>query len=170
MKTQQLFMLTLSAMVIMGCSKDALDEPVIELTDLEMNRSGINETRVESQNFIITGQGTYVMVKPEFCEDLNQLMMEGTSRHGLLGEFNTFMRKCTDFREQNIIRGRHVMKNGDELLFYSNISGTDRHGNWSLYIYEGGTGKFMNATGEVRMYHIENHGSYKNYGEGRLSL
>ena len=84
------------------------------------------------------------------------------------------MTNCTDFRNTHYIKGVHVDGHGDRMFFTSDQSGIDALGRWNLYIYEGGTGRYMNMVGKMKVYdEFEftdgKEGIYRQHAEGILS-
>lgn len=171
MKTRTILMLALSAMLIMSCSREAIEAPITDTADLEMNFSNDGTKAPTTIKIFMEGFGTMKMVKPTECLGLNQVEMEGMSQELQLGRFKTITRNCTDFGKQNYIKGMHIsMESGDKLYFESEVSGIDDEGKWYNYVYVGGTGKYKDVKGEIK-YHSSSNGAildYKNHGEGYL--
>ena len=85
------------------------------------------------------------------------------------------MTNCTDFRTVHFIKGSYEDDNGDKMFFYSEVSGYDENGNWHLYVFDGGTGRYMNLSGKLKVYdHIElqneKEGIFIQHAEGILSF
>lgn len=176
MKKQEILMLVLCAMMFTGCSRDSIEEPEIETTNLEMNRSNFGTDLPNRQEVVMEESGTYQMVRPTACNPtgvaLYQMDMEGINSDWLLGDFKTTKTNCTNLKTRNFIEGKHVsVGSGDTLFFYSEKSGNDGLSDWSMYTYTGGTGKFEGVTGEVKFYVMPaGAGQYKVRGEGYLSF
>jgi len=175
MKTKMLIMLALSAMIFLGCSRDALDDPMIEAADLEMNLNDEN-TKMDRMTLAIQmkGYGTMEVVKPFSCMRLDQINMEGVSKELSLGEFKTTITNCTNFLDEDYLKGRHFTATG-ELYFYSEKFHEDKESKWYAIYFDGGTGKFQGAVGEMKIY-IDGkwddalRGTYSYYGDGYLEF
>ena len=69
-----------------------------------------------------------------------------------------------------------IAANGDKLYFKANSAdgdiGIDENGEYTIYHFEGGTGRFEFSNGEVKLYGSVEidpstlNGVYSNYGEG----
>ena len=171
-----LMMAAISATLLVGCTAENLsDNPLNEQTDLIMDQD--NFTAQEGDHsFIFTGSGDLRIINPvavTYCDNLTQVDCEGKTFSTTYGQFNTIARMCTNWKGTNEIEGKHVFPKG-ELYFYSNESGVDARGRtWHNYIYTGGTGMFMNASGRVKVYeesafHTAYTGTYTNTGSGTL--
>lgn len=180
MKTRNIFVLALVAMIFLGCSKESLVDPQTEITELEMNQlNSDTKTAVKIYPFHLKGIGKFKVVEPAECRSNGQINLVAETKEIGLGNFKTIWKNCTDFRESHLINGMHialndVSKKGDEIYFYSDESGKDMIGNYYLIIYNGGTGRFANAKGEIKFYYQENwitndKGTNFFEGQGRIS-
>ena len=174
-----MFILTLGVMMLAGCSKESLNDNLLnETADLEMNQQNLTASvaAVESP-FIIRGYGDMKIVSASFtCQNMVTIKCEGLTKEASFGTFKTLATVCTDRKDTYKLEGKHIFKNGDELRFYSEKFGVDDFGDkWHIYIYDGGTGIFKGATGTLKLYERTDfpsvlQGSYKNEGSGTLVL
>ncbi len=175
MKARIILTLALMAMIFLGCSKNSLVDPINETQDLEKNQPNLTSKAATTQPFSIIGNGTLAIVESLECDEgLANVQMRGKSKIKNLGMVKTLMKNCTDYNNKNFIKGVHTFGNGNQLNFYSDESGIDRNGRFHVIIYYGGTGKFKNAIGKIKLYCTENYvgplkGTYSNYGKGTLT-
>jgi hypothetical protein len=178
MKTRNILIIALSAIMFAGCTAESLlNEPT---TDLTKNQEELtNEVRVVNP-FEFNGFGDMVLIKPgslNLCEKLNQIDCNGITSENILGRFKTVTRICTDNENTHMLEGSHIFqRKGDELFFYSNKWGIDESGQvWMIYEYYAGSGRFEGTTGMVKVYEnriwtTATRGTYSNHGEGTLSM
>lgn len=177
MKAYFNYALVLAMLLFVGCSK----EPLEDSTMLEERQLTTETTR--NQPFVIQGYGD-LFVTPAHeafnteCEGYTLIEGEGISTEATLGHFTTTTRICADraiFPEYYDVRGVHSFDNGEELYFrsieYVNTAGKRQ----MLIMFDGGTGRFVGATGTVDMnetvdYVSPTEGTYTNYGEGLLMI
>jgi hypothetical protein len=175
MKTRTFIILTLSAMIVMSCSKEPLlDETSNEALEQKMQQQNIDGKKPKPHPFNITGFGSFELLKESQCKGLDHIEMNGQTTEAKLGTFKTKARKCTNFNDVNYIKGTHQTAAGDELYFYSEESGEDGSGQFNIIIYYGGTGLFKNASGKIKVYSAETFetslsGTYKIGGKGTLT-
>jgi hypothetical protein len=170
MKANYLFVLAFIAMLFMACSAEEMD-PVSETAALELNDGS---TKAVPRPFKVRGSGSFEVVAPTECVNLAQIDISGEGNATHLGRFNVEITYCTDFMNTQILTGTQTAANGDELYFYSVGFGVDEEGEWTDYVYDGGTGRFEFATGELRLYGVSTFtgpttGVYTNHGEGTLT-
>lgn len=170
MKTIVLSVMALGAMLFMGCSVD----PIEDSADLQVNES-TTTYRAVTRPFKVRGSGTFEVVAPNSCPGLTQIHIQGSGNATHLGLFTADITYCTDFAAIHQLSGKQIAANGDEVYFYSVGFGVDEQGQFTDYIYEGGTGRFLNATGELRLYGVSEFttpttGVYSNHGTGTLTF
>ena len=160
-------LLTISIFAFLfGCSNPA--EPVDANLKYELN------TKSSERPFKVKGQGTFVLATNNTQCDLPfQINLEGNGNSTHLGLFQTSIYWCTDFAGQEYLSGTITAANGDELYFESVFFGEDENGGFGDYVFEGGTGRFVDSYGELRLYtttifETNTSGTYSNYGEGFL--
>ncbi|MGB5530300.1 MAG: hypothetical protein WBQ32_10040 [Ignavibacteriaceae bacterium] len=124
--------------------------------------------------FKVRGLGTLEIVAPTECVGLAQIDIQGQGNATHLGLFTVTITYCTDFATTHILTGTQTAANGDELYFYSVGGGTDANGDYTDYLYDGGTGRFEFVTGELKLYDVveftgPNNGVYTNHGVGTLT-
>lgn len=172
MKSNIFLAMALSAMLNLGCSVDNNLEPIDESANLELNES--TSLKAVTRPFKVKGSGTLEIVQPTECVDLVQILIQGQGNATHLGLFEVSITYCTDFEFTHNLTGIMTAANGDELYFYSVAFGADDEGEYTDYIYEGGTGRFEDATGELRLYGVTEFtgpttGVYSNHGIGTLT-
>ena len=183
MKLKLFFLTVLSAFLFLGCSTDNQEDFLDDSSSSKLSEDNI-VAKVVERPFKVKGSGTFSFVSfppTEECENLLQYLIEGEGNATHLGRFSVTITYCTDFGNNSFITGTQVAANGDELDFYSVGFGVDEQGQWTDYIYDGGTGRFTNATGELRLYGIVEFtdfdpftdlpiaGVYTNFGYGTLT-
>ncbi len=172
MKSNIFLVMALCAIFFIGCSVDNNLDPIDEPTNLELNKKTIAKTK--ARPFKVKGAGTFQIVAPTACDNLTQVLIDGQGNATHLGLFTVLITYCTDFALTHEITGTMTAANGDELYFYSVGFGVDDEGEWTDYIYDGGTGRFEYVTGELTMYGVsvftsQTTGVYTNYGSGTLT-
>jgi hypothetical protein len=170
MKANLFMVLAFIAMLFMACTAEEM-EPLSETAALELND---NTTKAVTRPFKVKGSGSFEVVAPTECVNLAQIDIQGTGNATHLGKFNVVITWCTDFQSINFLTGTQTAANGDELYFYSVGFGADAEGEYTDYVYDGGTGRFEFVTGELRLYGVTTFtgpttGVYTNHGEGTLT-
>ena len=173
MRTNILFFITLVSMFFMGCNVENVDDSINSSANLQFN-ANISKTKVFTRPFKVKGSGTFEVVAPSEFQDLIQVLIQGQGNATHLGLFHAEITYCTDFEYNHYLTGKQIAANGDEIYFYSVGFGVDDEGEWTEYIYSGGTGRFENASGELKLYGVSEFtgptsGVYKNHGSGTLS-
>lgn len=173
MKTNAFIVMAFFAMVFMGCSVESID-PIDESANLELSQDNPTSKAV-TRPFKVRGSGTLEMVEPTECVDLYQIDIQGQGNATHLGRFTVVITYCTDFQTTFILTGTMTAANGDELYFYSVGGGTDMNGDYTDYLYDGGTGRFEYVTGELKLYDVVEFtppgpGVYTNHGFGTLTF
>lgn len=151
--------------ILFSCSKET------EL--VESNRANQTFNPTNERPFKIRSQGNFTTVPSVECAPLTQRVLTGTGNATHIGRFDTSIIWCTNFSDQIYLVGTITAANGDELNFYSIGFGQGSEGQYGDYIFEGGTGRFANCYGEIRIYTTivntnQGEGTYSNYGEGYL--
>ncbi|WP_445386039.1 hypothetical protein ACT6NV_04340 [Robiginitalea sp. IMCC44478] len=143
-----IFLLLAMAGLLIGCSPEELDS-TLESTTL---KAGVNEksTNDVQRPFKLRGEGILSLSQDtDDCPGLMQLTVNGSGQASHLGNFQVSLVWCTNFTDTNYASGKQIAANGDELYFYLVDNGVDENGEWALYSYEGGTGRFENLRGEL---------------------
>lgn len=159
---------------ILACNEDPLPDP-LEESLLTTVAAKADMGKAVSRPFKIKGTGTFEIVQSTECGELTQIYLEGQGNATHIGKFTVTITYCTDFGENSRITGTSVAANGDELYFYSFGGGTDEIGEYQDYIFEGGTGRFEDLVGDLRLYvklfefTSPTGGIYANEGEGTFT-
>lgn len=168
MKTKLIPLLTLAMILMSGCSLDS-DE-----TRVDPGQSVDRMLKTESVSFEFLEYGEFETAKPGICSSLERLEMTGFMKsEKLKASFKSVMTLCTDFSTNNKIVGSYINDAGEELFFTETESGTDAVGNWYIYVFYGGTGKFKKAEGKALVYTSMDFtsvskGEFKSKGSGFL--
>lgn len=174
MKVRSILIMLFASFLFSGCSIDGEEEPIVETFESKINGNNLKARKV-TRPFKGKGSGTFQLVENTDCgDDLFQVSIDGKGNATHLGLFTVILTSCTNFSNIYNLSGVQTAANGDELYFYSTSFGMDEKGNWTDYIYDGGTGRFENATGEFRLYGINTFtsstgGYYTNQGYGTIS-
>ncbi len=180
----KLFLLSVfSAILFLGCSTDNQEEFFNDSSNSKLSEHNV-EAKVVTRPFKVKGSGTFSFISfppTEECGSFLQYLIEGQGNATHLGLFTVTITYCTDFGANHFLTGTQVAANGDELHFYSIGFGQDEQGQWTDYFYDGGTGRFKNVTGDMRLYGVTEFtdfdpvtgipmaGVYSNYGTGTLT-
>ena len=162
-------MLTICALTFFGCSTDS--------TQIMENESQMSDDfqvpTIQVTDFKLVGEGVYQTSDTKSCNTKGEFVNRGETFTGEFGELSAEFSICTDFEGYNYFTGSFTTANGDEFWFTSDQSGIDEIGNWNLYVIEGGTGLFENASGEIMMYRTERpssdtEGTFTDCGKGLI--
>jgi hypothetical protein len=107
----------------------------------------------------------------------------GTGKATHLGKFDHYLSYCRSIEEENpvtLVEGYLMAANGDVLNTHLRINddgttaeGEDEIGFYLIFDFDGGTGRFEEAEGWVKLYFIfdidERPTIYSNFGEGELA-
>jgi len=166
-----ILLIAMLAGFLLSCNEDPLLDPLEEavLVQSEQNLAASKASKAITRPLKIRSEGTFT-IEGEECAPLAQGNVEGIGNATHLGKFSLSIIWCTNFAEINTLNGTLVAANGDELYFYSVGSGVD----YTDYIFDGGTGRFEFATGDLRLYSIvtftgPNTGVHTNNGEGTIT-
>lgn len=183
MKNRFLFLLAIAAMLF-ACSEDNLLNDLTKSADETTLNSEMNKRdngKAVIKPFKIKGSGTISYMPNEICGELVPLLVRGQGNATHLGLFNVELTICSNFHPNienrvEIIDGTMIAANGDKLFFTANSAvgdiGIDNNGEYTLYHFERGTGRFEFCIGEVKLYGnveidpVTLNGIYSNYGEG----
>ena len=169
-----ILLIAILAGFLLSCNEDPLLDPLEEavLVQSEQNLAASKASKAVTRPLKIRVEGT-LTIEGEECAPLAQVNVEGIGNATHLGKFSVSIIWCTNFAEINTQNGTQVAANGDELYFYAVGFGTDENGDWTDYVYDGGTGRFEFATGDLRLYGIVTFtgptGVFTNSGEGTLT-
>ena len=134
-------LLVVFSLSMFTCSNDA-----VEMVD--DSRSPMIERPWKSK-----ASGTFQMVEPTVCTDgLLQFAISGTGNGTHLGKFDVDLTNCTNLSDYFFISGTATAANGDQVNLMSAGPGVDESGPYTLFMIDGGTGRFEFATGMVRIY------------------
>lgn len=156
-------------MLFLGCSVDPLDEPNMTTINDDTERS------VKLTPISFKSSGVFTVMKDRMCEPYLYLDMSGILISESFGKMKVSMTNCTDFRTTHFIKGSYQEISGDQMFFYSEVSGYDKNGQWHLYVFDGGTGRYMKLFGKLKVYdHFEmkneKEGIFIQHAEGFLSF
>lgn len=151
--------------ILLSCSKET------ELVESNQANQIFNPTT--ERPFKLKSHGNFTTVPAVECAPLTQRVLTGTGNATHIGRFDASIIWCTNFADQIYLEGTIIAANGDELYFYSIGFGQGSEGQYGDYIFEGGTGRFVECYGEIRIYTSitntsETEGTYNNSGEGYL--
>jgi hypothetical protein len=185
MKAKLFLLMVLSTFLFLGCSTDNQEDSFYDSSNSKLSEDNL-VAKVVTRPFKVKGSGTFSFVSFPFTEECGsylQYLIEGQGNATHLGKFTVTITYCTDFVDYHYLSGTQVAANGDELEFYSVGSGVDEQGQWTDYIYDGGTGRFTDAEGTLRLYGVFEPtdfdfsidpplplaGVYSNHGSGTLT-
>ncbi len=182
MKFKLFFLMALSAFLFLGCSTDNQEDFFYDSSNANLSEDNL-AAKVATRPFKIKGAGTW-QVLPEATDcgpELFQGSIQGQGNATHLGLFSVALTTCTNFFDYYYFEGTLTAANGDLLNAYSVASGfTDEGEEWTEYIFDGGSGRFEYATGNLRLIGVsiptEFHpdtglpvaGVYTNYGYGTI--
>ena len=171
MKTRIFYfpLLALIFLFTLSCSKDDLDDPS------DATRSLNNSVQKKSLNFDFKEVGNFEWSSQVNCDQNGKFFLSGEMEESSLGILTTKMLICTDYGQLFYIKGVQTSASGDELHFSAQELTKDAQGYWMLFNYEGGTGEFRNATGQVKVrttqgFQGDEHGLYMFFGKGTVNM
>ena len=156
MKTKLFFLMALSTLLFLGCSTDTQEDLFNDSVNAELSQDNIS-AKAATRPFKVKGSGTWqVLPEATACEaGLFQVFIEGKGNATHLGLFDVTITACTNFDDSYFFDATLVAANGDELSAISVDWGYTEEGQeWTDYIFDGGTGRFENATGDLRLYGV----------------
>ncbi len=176
MKKPILLMMAIGALTFFGCSTDSSEN----FNNEEQSQAQTSEEQqadtpiIQVTDFKIDGSGSFLSSDTKACNSKAELVNRGENTSGVFGNLFSQFSVCTDFEGYNYYSGYYSTDGGDEFWFTSEQSGVDQFGKWYLYIIEGGTGIFENATGEIIVYRLErfdseNEGTFTDSGKGIIT-
>ncbi|MBC7757703.1 MAG: hypothetical protein H7069_02515 [Phormidesmis sp. FL-bin-119] len=157
-------------------TKKALLLKTAEGLDLQMSSSKSNNAKQVTRPFTSSGSGTISFLPDEGCGSGNfKFLSVGTGNSSHLGRQEQTTSFCINLVNGQILstpQGVGKAANGD-LLYYS-FAGAGLDAATRLlyqdYVFSGGTGKFANATGNVRLLYTVNEPTYYEYtGTGSIT-
>lgn len=100
-----------------------------------------------------TGTISFIPDSPD-CDGFIKVLIEGEGIASILGKFTIELSYCSDgVNPLGPILGTQTAANGDQLFTALVGGGTDPVlGDYQEYIYYGGTGRFVDAAGEITLY------------------
>jgi hypothetical protein len=138
--------------------------------NLTLKRNGNAVTRdIKIDN---SGIITFNMNSAE-CDPYIQVLIKGQGNASHLGLFTIEISYCSDgVNPVGPILGKQTAANGDQIFTALVGAGYDENlGNYMDFIYYGGTGRFIDAYGEVRLYGVVDYANqvFKLHGGGTLT-
>jgi hypothetical protein len=107
------------------------------------------------------------------CEGYILVSIDGTGNGTHLGNFTVTLNYCSDgVNPVGPILGVQTAASGDQLFTALVGADVDEVGYYQDYIYYGGTGRFENATGSIRLYSTIDYANltFSNFGEGVINF
>ena len=176
MKKPMLLMMAICAITLFGCSTDTSENFNNEDQTQEQvdDQQQADTPAVNLTDFKIVGSGSFVPSDTKACNSKAELVNRGENSSGEFGDLFSQFSVCTDFEGYNYYTGYYETDEGDQFWFTSDQSGEDDFGQFNLYVINGGTGIFENATGEITVYRLErfdseNEGTFTETGKGIIS-
>ncbi|MBT8308763.1 MAG: hypothetical protein HKO72_05725 [Flavobacteriaceae bacterium] len=168
-----ILLLATGLILLTGCSTEPISSQLQEdamLID--------NETDDRDPVFEISFQesGQVRMLPNGECDDLENVKLEGFTNQTVFGKFTTNTRMCTDFQDIYNLKGAHTLPNGDRINFTVDSWMVEGVYIKFVYTYDGGSGAFDGATGELvilhRMFELEDSRgmTYINIANGHIRL
>ena len=176
MKKPILLVMAICTLIFFGCSTDS-SENFNNEEQSQTQLSGEQQAdipTIQITDFKIVGSGLFVPSSTKACNTKAELLNKGESTTGVFGNLFSQFSVCTDFEGYNYFSGSYTTDEGDQFWFTSDQSGEDQLGKWYLYIIDGGTGIFENASGEITVYRLErfdseNEGTFTDSGKGIIN-
>lgn len=163
--------LLLSMLMIVGCSYDQIDDPLIE--------EAISEKTISDEAMMIKPiqfyeSGKFKVDPSKECPSLEMYYLSGSFWNSELGHVKTQTLLCTDKKKQNTLNGVMCLDSGFKIFYESEITEEDSSGLFYVYKINGGTGLYENATGKLNVHFqmdYENNikGSYRHAAVGYIS-
>lgn len=148
---RSIFWALLVSIAFVACNEDPMPDPVEEALLTEVKAQASNGVAV-TRPLKLRSSGTLVIVESTDCGALLQYEIEGQGNSTLLGKFTVHLNLCTDWQGTSFAWGKVVAANGDEQYLYTVGNGSDENGDYTAYVYNGGTGRFEDLTGDLRLY------------------
>ena len=161
-----LILLVFGILIIGSCSKEPLNDPIIESVEMEIDAIKAKLPKDEFKIELI-GQGIFEESEEMTCRVPGEYALKVMIHEDILGELSTIMKYCTDFDEIFKIKGIFKDKFGNSMEFYSTEHRDADMGHWYLIEIGSGTGAFEDLVGTARI-HVDM-GSEKPK-EGKFSL
>ncbi|MBT8287650.1 MAG: hypothetical protein KJO00_06505 [Bacteroidia bacterium] len=165
MKSNFYYLFFVFALLLASCNTDNLEESpdTLQLSERSADRP-----------FKVRSAGSFNVVEPDVCAPLAQIILEGSGNGTHIGLFDVYITWCDDFAGTTIQNGIVTAANGDELYFYVTGFGIDDDGEFGEYTFEGGTGRFEDSYGFLKLYNLVEFtgpgvGTYSNQGEGFIN-
>lgn len=162
MKSKFLLPVLALAFIFAGCSNEPVDQSAETAADRGVERP-----------FKVNSAGSFNLVDAGDCAPAFRIIIEGTGNGTHLGNFHVLITECNDFAGTLTQTGVVTAANGDELYFIATNFSADENGPFGEYDFEGGTGRFEDSYGYLKLYLTLNvtgpgTGTYSNEGEGYL--
>jgi hypothetical protein len=181
------FILLFAGLLMASCNEDAtLNAPLNEDEVIDMEQvltpDFINpHLKGEAVTRPMKVKGSGDIQYGPFCDEVSifvQISGDGTATH--LGKFDLYLTYCRNFvpvEPGNKPEGYQIAANGDKLLTRMLYDGVEDEKYFQVYeYYPGGTGRFEEAEGEVKLFFEFTYNddgapvAYSNYGEGELTF
>ncbi|NNK69341.1 MAG: hypothetical protein HKO96_02610 [Flavobacteriaceae bacterium] len=164
MKSKLVLSVLALAFIFTGCS----DEPVDQSAESTISERGAERP------FKVRGAGVFNLADSDVCAPLATIIIEGTGNGTHIGNFDVLITECNDLAGTIIQNGIVTAANGDELYFVATNFSADDNGPFGEYDFEGGTGRFEDSYGYLKLYNTlvvtgPGTGTYSNQGEGYLA-
>lgn len=167
-------LLIVSGLILLtGCSTEPISTAIQEEAMFVENEPEVREPVFAIQ---FTETGTVRMADPEDCPGLENANLQGATDQTVFGIITTNTRMCTNFNDVYELKGFHQTSNGDRINFIVEEWAEEGVFIKLIYKYDGGSGQFEGATGELAVMHrlIEMEDSrqlsYLNIASGHIRL
>lgn len=169
MKHRLILLLTLFV-ILFGCSEDFMQSDLTTENDIDLKKKN---GKAVTRPYKVRTEGTISFIENHCGEGIDLEVIRGKGNATHLGLFTLELEYCLDGISGPA--GKQIAANGDELWSYmSEPPGTDEEGFYMVYAIYGGTGRFENATGSVKLYMefgVDEFGNmtFSNHGIGTLT-
>lgn len=151
MMKKGIFWALLVSIGLLACTEEPLPDPVEEAMLTEVNAMA-SKGKAVTRPLKLRSTGTLEIVESTDCGALLQYKIEAQGNSTLLGKFAVELNLCTDWQGTSFAWGKTIAANGDEQYLYTVGTGSDENGDYTAYVYDGGTGRFEGLTGDLRLY------------------
>ncbi|NNF35399.1 MAG: hypothetical protein HKN68_14915 [Saprospiraceae bacterium] len=182
------FILLFAGLLMTSCSEDvSLNAPLTDeaiVIDDEINVNALkpnfkNNGKAVTKPMKVKGDGI-IEYNPYACSE-SQVLVEitGTGNATHMGKYDLYLSYCRSFNPtipSTRTEGYQIAANGDKLLTRLLYDGVEDGLYFQMYeYYPGGTGRFANAEGWVKLFFEFTYNddgapvAYSNYGQGELT-
>lgn len=147
-----IFLALLVSIGFLACNEDPLPDPVEE-SYLTVVSAKANMGKEVTRPLKLRSSGTFSLVESTDCGSLLQYKIEGQGNATHLGNFTVELNLCTNWMGTSFVWGKSIAANGDVQYFHAVGAGSDENGDYTQYEYDGGTGRFEDLTGELKLYY-----------------